>query len=253
MIKFYKQIDLTGSDLLITFNSAGLSGNFAASLLIANNNFEHAGFLFSNNLSPFSLTGPNGTTIYNGEIYYNGEKSVTLINFTTGVSKQYRTAFFNELVGIYKAHSMKKIVVMSGIAKEYLNDTELKKTNVDVYYLSNDSGLVENNNGIVNFKGYLGLENKTKPLPELDYMSANGSARYLIKHLDKNGFTYSYLFVYSSLPFDPVAGYVLYNRICNLLTFTNEKVTLPKIISFATYLTNLQGIKLDDTWKILMK
>lgn len=82
MIKFYNKIDINNSDLILSFNSAGLTGNFASTLLIHNNEFENIGYLFWHYLNSYASNTENGTiSSFNGEIYINSHKRIALINF----------------------------------------------------------------------------------------------------------------------------------------------------------------------------
>jgi predicted ATP-grasp superfamily ATP-dependent carboligase len=251
MIKFYKEANLAGSDLLLSFSGAGLSGTFAASLLAGNQQFEHVGLFFSHNISPIVRSDIyTSKPIYNGEVYFNQEKKITLIDFTLGAGKKIRSKFFEELTDLYKKHSMNRIIIIGGIAKEYLTDTELKKESIDVYYLANEVLSNDSNVGIINFEKYISLDNKTKPLKELDYMSMAGTPRYLVKYLNKNGINFIYLFAYSSIPIDPLAGYAIYNRVSRLLGLGGEIVILSKKYDFKNFIEeHKELINLDSTWR----
>jgi predicted ATP-grasp superfamily ATP-dependent carboligase len=142
MIKFYNNVDIKNADLLISFNSAGLSGNFASSLLINNNNFTKIGFYFSHYICAYASTGSNGQLTHNGEIYFNEEKKLLIINFFVGAQHYYMKKFFDEFMSFYKTYSLGRIIIYGGISSTYQNDEELRKKNIDVYYMTNENILI---------------------------------------------------------------------------------------------------------------
>jgi predicted ATP-grasp superfamily ATP-dependent carboligase len=248
MIKFYKNVDIKNADLLISFNSAGLSGNFASSLLINNNNFTDIGFYFSHYLSAYASISENGKLTHNGEMYYNQEKNLLIMNFFVGVQHYYKKKFFDELMAFHKNYSLGRIIIYGGISSFYQNDEELRKKNIDVYYLSND--VTFKTEEMKSFEKLVNIENKTKPLKELDYTAHAGSARNLVKYLDKNGIKYYYFMVYSYGIFDPSAGLVLYSKLSSWLGFPVEKYDIMKGINVGDLLRMI-GDKLiyEDVWK----
>ena len=251
MIKFYKNYDISESDLLVCFSSIGLSGNFASSLLINNNSFENIGFYFSHYLSASVSTSTNNQTTYNGEVYFNPEKKVLILNFFFGTPQYYKNKFFEEFMYFHKNNKLKRIIVYSGIGKSYQNDEELTKKIIDVYFISNTQEA--KNYGMRNFEEFVNLENK-KPFKELEYVTMSGSSKNLVKYLYKNNYNFIYLFTFSGGIFDPAAGVTLYNRLCNILGINNNKEDIQKGLNPKYFLEDIgKKLKFEDTWRLLLE
>ena len=161
MIKFSNEIDIKGSALLLSFTSVGLTGNFASSILINNNNFESIGFLFSHYLAPYVTINPEtNSTMYNGQIYFNQEKKIVLINFHAGVPHHFRNEFCKELLDIHQNYAMRGFLIYGGIGKGYINDEELRRKVVGLYYLTNDDTFEGSKLNMKSFESLVKLENK---------------------------------------------------------------------------------------------
>ncbi len=256
MIKFTKQKDIKNSLLLLSFTSVGLTGNFASSLLINNNNFENIGFLFSHFLSPYAGFNPQtGSVLFNGQVYFNEEKKLLLINFHAGVPHHNRNKFSQELVELFQLYTMRGIIIYGGTAKSFMNDEELRNKNVEVYSLTNEANFDGTKYGIKNFESLVKLEDKKKPLEEIKYLDGIGTAKHLIKFFSKKAVTFHYFFSYSSELFDPLAGLVVYNRLSLLLGLGREVVNVPK---YSESLVNfLEGVeknyKIEPIWRLFLK
>lgn len=255
MIKFYKQVDIKQSDLILAFNSAGLAGNFASSLLINNNSFENVGFLFSHYLSSYASNANDGQITYNAEVYFNQEKKTLLINFFAGVSHYFKDKFFEELMQIYETNQMGRLFIIGGIGKGYLNDEELRKAVIDTYYLTNDTSFNGESNGLKCFEKLAQISNKSKPLAELKYIDNSGTAKHLVKWLSRKNYKFYYLFVFSSALFDPLAGAALYFKLSQVLGLRSDSVTIPKnyenILKMMEELS--KQLKIDPAWKLFLK
>lgn len=256
MIKFHHDIDIKGSSLLLSFTSSGLTGNFASSVLLNNHNFECIGFFFSHFLSAYVGINPNnGSVIFNGQVYFNKEKRILLINFHSGVSYQFRNPFCLELLSLYEKYNLNKFLIYGGIGKGFTNDTELKNKNIDVYYLTNDTSLNPAKFNLKNFVDLVKLENKKKPLEEVKFLENSGIPRHLIKFLNKKCIPFNYLFAFSNELFDPLAGIAVYYKLGLILGFTNDDVVIPKYSeSLNLFLENIESqFKIESTWKLFLK
>jgi len=256
MLKLWKNVDLKDSQLLLSFSSVGLSGNFASSILINNHNFENVGFLFSKYLLPYAgINEETGRINYNGQCYFNSEKKILLIDFHAGVPHHYRNLFCEEILLLCDKYCLKNITIYGGISKGYLNDEELRNINIQVYYLTNDEYFDGSKFGIKNFESLVKLEKKKKPLEETMYIEQCGVAKHLVKFLHKKKVMFYYFFVFSLELFDPSAGLALYFRLSNLLNLSLENLTVQKSEKNLTgLLENIeQKFKIEKTWKLFLK
>lgn len=256
MIKFTKQSDIKGSLLLLSFTSVGLTGNFASSLLINNNNFQNIGFLFSHYLSAYAgFNEKTGSALFNGQIYFNEEKKIVLINFHAGVPHHNRNKFSQELIEIFQQYTMRGIVIYGGTSKSFLNDEVLRSKMVEVYYLTNHENFEGEIYSVKNFETLVKLEDKKKPLEEVKYLEGIGVARHIIKFLSKKFVKFHYLFSYSTELFDPLAGLSVYNRLCLLLGYDTQILNLANnTVDLSKFLENLETqYKIEKTWKLFLK
>jgi predicted ATP-grasp superfamily ATP-dependent carboligase len=256
MIKFSKNVDISGSLLLLSFTSAGLAGNFASSILLNNNKFENVGFLFSHYLSSYvGLNPQNGSVLFNGQVYFNEEKKIVLINFHAGVAHHFRNDFCKELLEIHTKNQFRGVIIYGGIGKGFLNDEELRNTNVDVYYLTNEAQFNGSQYSMKSFESLVKLENKKKAFEEIKYLDKVGLAKHLVKFLNKNKVTFHYLFAYSSDLFDPLAGAAIYYKLSLLLGFSTENVVIPKYVgNLNSFLDKVESeFKIEPTWRLFLK
>jgi predicted ATP-grasp superfamily ATP-dependent carboligase len=256
MIKFSKNVDIKGSQLLLSFTSVGLAGNFASSLLINNNKFENIGFLFSHYLSAYvGLNPQTGTALYNGQVYFNEEKKIVLINFHAGVAHHFRNDFCKELLDIYTSNSLTGIMIYGGIGRGFLNDEELRNPNVDVYYLTNDSQFDGTQYFLKNFENLVQLENKKKAFEEVKYLDKVGLAKHLIKFFNKKKVTFHYLFAFSSELFDPLAGLAVYYKLSLLLGLSKENNVIAKNVgNLNSFMNKVESqFKVEPTWRLFLK
>ena len=257
MLKFSKNVDLTNSLLLLSFTSAGLTGNFASSILINNHNFESIGFFFSHYLCPYVGKNPgSGGLLFNGQAYFNQDQKILLLNFHAGVPHHFRNEFASELLTLFSGNSMRGIIIYGGIGKNFLNDEELRLKEVSVYYLTNDKSFSGQNFGVKNFETLVNLENKKKFLEEVQYLDRCGVAKHLIKFFSKKNVTFHYFFAFSSELFDPLAGLALYYKISNILGFTQDGgVSVPKAVdNLNDFLDTVEKqFKIESTWRLFLK
>lgn len=256
MLKFNQNVDIKGSTLLLSFASVGLTGNFASSILINNHDFVNIGFLFSHYLTAYAGVNPEtGVINYNGQAYFNSSKKIVLINFFTGVSSHFRKQFSEELLQLYQNYSFTNIILYGGISKSYLNDEELRNTNLTVYHLTNDNETDDKKFNMKNFEKLVSLENKKKPLEELKFIERCGPAKHLVKFFAKNNTKFSYLFCFSSELFDPLAGIAVYYKLALILGFRNDDIVIPKNTKDPlTILDNFSNqFKVEPTWRLFLK
>lgn len=256
MIKFYKNADIKGSSLLLSFSSVGLTGNFASSLLINNNGFENVGFFFSHYLTPYVGTNPEtSTALYNGQVYFNQEKHLVLINFHAGVAHHFRNDFCSELLSIYNQFSFKSILIYGGIGKEFANDEELRSKYVNVYYLTSEANFEGAKLNIKNFENLVNIENKKKPLEEVKYLEKCGIAKHLIKFLLKRNVVFHYIFAFSNELFDPLAGFAVYNKLTALLGLKSSDLEVPKYVDNVNrFLDDIEkNYKIEPAWKLFLE
>jgi predicted ATP-grasp superfamily ATP-dependent carboligase len=256
MIKFTKHPDIKGSLLLLSFTSVGLTGNFASSLLLNNNNFQNIGFLFSQYLLAYAgFNQQTGGVLLNGQVYFNEEKKILLINFHAGVSHHNRNKFSQEIVELFQQYTMRGIVIYGGSSHLFLNDELIRNKNVEVYFLTNDQSFEGERYSMKNFESLVKLEDKKKPFEEVKYLEGIGTAKHLIKFLSKKNVTFHYFFAYSAELFDPLAGMVVYNRLTLLLGIQTETVNIPKYSeSLPTFLEGLEKkYKFEPIWRLFLK
>jgi proteasome assembly chaperone (PAC2) family protein len=256
MIKFNKEVNIKGAFLMLSFTSVGLTGNFASSVLINNHNFESIGFLFSHFLSAYVSINPmDGQAMYNGQIYFNKEKKLLLINFHAGIPHHYRNEFCNELLNLYQSYSLNGFLFYGGIGRGFVNDEELRNKNLDVYYLTNDKNFDATKFGLKNFGEFVKIENKKKQFEEIKYLAGCGLARHLIKFLNKKSVPFYYYFSFSNELFDPVAAMAVYYKLALFLEFIKDNVILPKFVeSLNSFLENVEKeYKIESTWKLFLK
>ena len=256
MLKLWKNVDLKDSHLLLSFSSVGLAGNFASSLIINNNSFENIGFLFSNYLAAYAgVNLETGMVNYNGQCYFNSERKILLINFQAGVPHHFRNLFCEELLQLYTKYSLRNLTIYGGISKGYLNDEELRNSNVQVYYLTNDESFDGKKFGVKNFENFVNMQNKKKPLQETIYIEQCGVAKHLVKFLYKKNVAFYYFFAFSLELFDPTAGLALYFKLSNILNFNQQDNVVQKSYN------NMPGLlekieekfKIEKTWKLFLK
>lgn len=255
MIKFYNNVDISGSRLLLSFNSEGLAGNFASSLLINNNSFSNVGFMFSEYILPYASIKEDGVTGYNGEVYFNSTSRIVLINFFAGALHYFRNKFFSELVELCRTYSFDGIYFYGGISKQYVSDIDIRSKFIDVYYLTNDLNLSTRDTGMKNFEDLTRMENKKKNFEELKFIEKGGLCKHLVKFLAKNNVRFYYLFDFAGELFDPLAGFALYQKLLVLFNLTKENIRVEKSYEdMYTILNKLSALyKIESTWKLFLK
>jgi hypothetical protein len=256
MIKFTKQTDIKGSLLLLSFSSVGLTGNFASSLLLNNNNFQNIGFLFSQYVSAYAgFNAQTGAILLNGQVYFNQEKKILLINFHAGVPHHNRNKFSQEIVELFQQYTLSGIIIYGGTSQSFTNDEILRNKNVDVYFLTNDQSFEGEKFSMKNFENLVKLEDKKKPFEEIKYLEGIGTAKHLIKFLSKKCVVFHYFFAYSAELFDPIAGLALYNRLCLLLGIAKEAISIPRYNeSLPNFLEELEKqYKFEPLWRLFLK
>ena len=259
MISFYnnEEINIQDTDLLLAFSSAGMSGTFAASLLINNHPFENIGFFHSEYINNFAVSNEKGETKYNGEVYYSKQDKITLINFIGGCFKDTKKLFFEEVGKFYQENKMNKLIIFGGIGKDFLNDTEINSKNVEVYFLSNDKCFNGQFHSMKSFENLVNIEDKKHHLQEMKFMEKTGTAKELAKYLHKNDLPFQYLFAYSEVLFDPQAGLALYFKLAFILNLKEEVKAIEKHKdNFLDYLEKLEkehNLKFEPHWKLFLK
>lgn len=259
MINFYNDeiIDFSESDLLLAFSSAGMAGTFAASLIINNHPFENVGFFYSDNINNFAVNNSNGEAKYNGEVYYDKQDKIVLVNFIGGCFKETKKEFFTEIAEFHKNNKIRKLILFGGIGKDFLNDTVINSENVEVYFLSNEKAFNHQFHSMKSFEDLVNLDSKKNHLQEMKYIEKSGTAKSLAKFLHKNDVTFHYLFAYSADLFDPQAGLALYFRIAYMLKLKEEVSAIEKHKdNFTGYLEKLENehkLKFEPHWKLFLK
>jgi hypothetical protein len=254
MIKFYKQVDISKSTLLLSVASCGMSANFSSAILIGMHNFENVGFLFSEYLNGYA-SYVNNEIKYNAEVYFNEQSRVVLIDFYAGASTYFRQKFFEELKNLIQTYSIGNVIIYGGISKTYTNDEELKSQIVQTYAITNNEAFDYQKYKIRNFADLVKMEDRKNIFSELKYVEHCGMAKKLVKFLFKNNIQFHYFFAFSGELFDPLAGLALYYSISHYLGFRTEATQYPKKVENISGLINkiTTDFKLDPFWSLFLK
>lgn len=243
-----ESIDIKNSKLIITVNQLGLSAIIAAKLLTINNNFEKVGFYFSEYTNQSITILPNKEELRNGELFYNKEKKIVLLNFICNIPSYYQTEFFEELNEFISKNKLTDVIFVTGISSEFLNDAEIKKEYNTPYYITNISLTTNNNtnNNIISSLNKAGIENivdlfdlKNQPkvhltsykeFDELNFMKGIGFLNKYTRYQYKNKKEILIIGAYIRQPLDVEAALSLYKGIVDFygLSNTNDLVSLLK-------------------------
>lgn len=267
LLEEYKNIDLKGSDLLLSTSILGFSTIIASKLLSIKQSFVHIGNYFSENIS-HSITKLVDGYLSNGDCFFNKDKKCLLIVFTTSPSKDNKKSFFEELDKFIDSNFITKTLLISGFIEEYQTDEELNKKIVEPYYLTNNSEIKEEleKSGAKSFVELCNLKKDSKKVKELDeckYLTASGFSKWFLRNKKKRSQNYAFVCSFVRHILDVEAALSIYLFLCKYMhlpeklneIFTKEdsgktKIIVPKL-SLNKNITDLEKF-FSEEWKKLV-
>lgn len=256
MIKFSTQeaIDIKASTIIISFPSEGSSPAFCLSLLTSNYHFTSIGYYYSEYCSQAISYCPKSSSLFfNGEVFFNSEAQLSLINFRSSAISVYQDKFHAELIAFIKDKEFKNVIILGSISKHNMNDFEIQSRNVNVYHISNNDSFNYDASSILNFKNVFPVENRTKTYEEMKYVEGCSAAKKFIQALVLEKMKFLFIFAFSDQLFDPLSGFCIYNKIESLLQLKKDNlVTLPKKnLGIREVLSEIaKSIKVDSKWDV---
>ena len=257
--KTTEKIVFLNTTLVLFFPGKGNSTSFALSLLKSNNEFKNLGYLYSDYLSSYANYSNNGKCLeFNGSIYFNSSKKITILDITGGVKSREHNEFTKELLKFIKDSRFSKIYLVGSSSKDNALDTDLISKSVNIYYMAND--LVDYSKfKIKTIKEAFKVteeERNGKKYFEMNLINSCDYLKKLVQKLILEKIKFCLIFGFAEPMFDPFCGIGLYKKLSLILGFINsdEKVNKVELDNVSTLLNfEKQGIKIDNYWKVLFK
>ena len=257
--KTSEKINFENSNLIIFFLGVGSSPSFSLSLLFSNYEFKNVGYLYSECLSCSVCNSYDSKNLeFNGSLYYNASKNITLLDLTGGIKSRELNGFTDELVKFIKDNKFGKIYLIGSSSKDNVLDIDIVSKIINIYYFCND----ENEkmlNTIKNIKDAFKVkdeERKGKKYYELSLLEGCESLKRVAQKLILEKMKFVLIFGFAGDMFDPFCGLGLYQKIALILGLTDKDEEVRKEeLDNITILDNFskKGIKIDNSWKILFK
>jgi len=256
MLKLNSEKKLEGTNLLIVFPGEGNSTDFALSLLLSNYNFEKIGYLYSDYIKHSVSYLENGNLEFNGDLYLNEEKKLTILNLTSGAPKKFIHKFNKEMVEFIKNNKFNEIYILSSSSNDNITDIDIKSKIINIYYESNIENF--NGNGMKKIKEAFNVNDekrKGKKYYELSLISCSNSSLQLTQKLILEKINFVFIFNFSNDILDPLSGFALYKKILFLFKLSdkdenvekNEMNALDALIKIEK-----ENVKISPGWKILL-
>jgi len=254
-----EKVDFSNTTLVLFFPGKGNSTSFALSLLRSNNDFKNIGYLYSECLSSSVSYSSDGKSLeFNGSIYFNSSKKLTILDLTGGVKSRELNDFVDELVKFINDSKFSKIYIVGSSSKDNVFDADLVSKLINIYYLTNDPSVTIKCN-MKSIKDAFKVEDeerKGKNYYEMSLLEDCDSLKRVVQKLILEKIKFVLIFGFAEPMFDPFCGLGLYKKISLLLELTDkdEDVTKVELDNYSILNTfEKQGIKIDNSWKILFK
>ena len=257
--KTSEKLDFSQSILILFFPGKGNSTSFAQSLLQSNNEFKNLGYLYSDYLISSANYSNSGKSLeFNGSIYFNSSKKITILDLTGGIKKRKLNEFTEELLKFIKDSKFSKIYIVGSSSKDNVFDADLISKSINIYYCSNDSYDYSkyNMNTIKEAFKVTEEERKGKNYYEMNLLESCDSLKRVVQKLILEKIKFCMIFGFAEPMFDPFCGLALYKKLSLILGFSDKDEKVSKIeLDNVSILLNFekQGIKIDNYWKILFK
>jgi hypothetical protein len=253
------KIDFSNTTLVLFFPGKGNSTSFALSLLKSNYDFKNIGYLYSEYLASSVSNSSDGKSLeFNGTFYFNSSKKLTILDLTGGVKSRELNEFADELIKFIKDSKFSKIYIVGSSSKDNVLDEDLLSKIINIYYLTNDSSEQIKCN-IKNIKDAFKVkdeERKGKTYYEMNLVESCDSLKRVVQKLILEKMKFLFIFGFAEPLFDPFCGLGLFNKISLLLGLNNADKEVNKVeldnLSILDHFEK-QGIKIDNSWKILFK
>lgn len=248
-------IDISNSSLIIVFAGEGSSSAVACSLLISNCNFQSVGYLYSTNLqsTAFYASKDSKRPSFNGEVFFNQEKKVTLLDISSGYSEGKTEAFSKELITFIQGQKFKEVYFLGSISKSNIVDFEIRSKVFNVYYMTNDEKY-KNDFGFLGIKDAFQLEEKEKggkKYKEMEELYGCEGLRRMAQKFVLEKVNFVFVFAFAEEGFDPLCGLALYEKISFVLKLKeNENKVEKKEIGKDKILEEIEkNYKVDPVWR----
>jgi len=256
MLKLNSEKNIQGTNLLIVFPGEGNSTEFALSLLLLNYKFEKIGFLYSEYIKHSVSYLEDGNLEFNGDLYLNEEKKITILNLTSGAPKKFVHKFNKEMVEFIKNNKFNDIYILTSSSKENITDIDIKSKIINVYYESNNENF--NGNGLKKIKEAFNISDekrKGKKYYELSLVEGSNSSLQLTQKLILEKINFVFIFNFSNSILDPLSGLALFKKILFLFKLSDKDENVEKSEINALEALNKiekENIKVSPGWKILL-
>lgn len=250
-------INISGSSLAIYLPGQGGVSSLSLTLMLKNHSFESIGYLYSPYISKrVSYESKDSENLtFNGQLYYNTEKQLTLLKLTAGTQPKYMNDFIKELLTFIKEQKFSKITLISGIAKQNLTAKDIESKVINFYYLTNNPKF-ENKLNLKPIKEAFNPDESKrngKNYYEMTLVEGCELGRRIIQSLILENIEFLFVFCFADDNIDLYGSLALYYKIRCLMELGNDEVVYKKEMPYKDILNEIQSkVKIGCSWDILI-